>query len=536
MIIRGCIVSKEENTFLIETYGCQYTIVFSVDDIDVFNKFKKLDTVVMDTKDVSLTKINYEQEMNIEIDGYSMVKELSVSTYKDIFGVVLSSMPLCATRGTDYLFTLEIIDESAKVELKIFIGSINEIEKFVCPEETSEFDADLDYTKKGNFEKIFKTGDILLLRNIKLMRNGNMALIHKSCVIKKMWSCNKDINEIDKNIKDYMVIKNLYDFYLDNHCVKRHDKKRRRIEELEENIYFDIVCRILYVDHGYMVNVCVTDYTHSKLVPRIFKGIYELSTLLYIRLYGKYADMGRLLKVGDTCIFRNVRINTVGDCLLSHISESKTGSITIEQDRRMINEIIEREKVYKEYLQNRVVSTEDDEVGNEKLCTGNVFNKKDLCNNRMNRKNKDTGPCSNKDTEPCSNKDTGPCGNKDTGPCSNKNTELTNQEENIVVDFINLRDMNAPGIYFAKIKMEQYCILNTEKGKCLELVISDSFTAMRVIARQRLTKILADIDMDRLKNVFRCMILCIDSKPQRNFLVNVFLDDKSMKNFMNGFS
>jgi hypothetical protein len=75
--------------------------------------------------------------------------------------------------------------------------------------------------------------------------------------------------------------------------------KDRSIAELENNIYAKVIGKVLFIEHGYMANVCITDFTHNSSLPSACKGKFSLNMLLYINVYDKHAVKLRDVRIGD---------------------------------------------------------------------------------------------------------------------------------------------------------------------------------------------------------------------------------------------
>ncbi|KAI5168778.1 hypothetical protein PAEPH01_0411 [Pancytospora epiphaga] len=459
----------------------------------------------------------YKPSVAITLDTSYTISELSYSTYADLYTVVTSCMPLIETRGTDYLFTLGIADETRKIDLRVFLSKLEELEKFCNP--NVKIDFSLDFRKKENFYKIFRPGDILHIRNVKLGQGGNMALIHKSCTITKLANAIDINNQVElptepANLKAGRQIAYFSYFYC-NFCAARPPGRTRcgkdkYISELEKNSYANVTGKVLFMECGHMTSVCITDFTCNTAFPSTARGTFPLNMLLYVNIFGKYNEMLRDVKIGDVCRFENIRIRDQTGYISSHMSESKSGLIAIVSDQAELDTLREREILY--YRNNPTVGGGDDSTGKDpQKKAGKGYSARHQNYNADIKVRDDSEMAKLISAEI----------RKDF--CAHS----ANAEYEVV--FSAIRSIMKTGVYLIKCSVQNYTLRNSKYGPYLLLTLRDTHDTLRVMARQKIAKLLLNSRLLTMNLEFMCMmVLCMDLGKAKNYLVNMFFDDDGL--------
>lgn len=568
MIVRGTVITKctvDSPVLRIENSEGECALTVLEEDQHIFSNFRVGDRLIVSDQNVktcigekeSMERSEYARKycsasaggggfvynasMAVQMDRMSTLGDLSPTSYIDVYAVVLSCKPPIETRGTDFLFTLEIADETRRADLRVFIATLKDFEKFVPEGQASP---GLDYRQEHNFSKAFQPGDIILARSVKLGHDDGTALIHRACNITRLWS----VGAADRaqggaeasRQRDYLVIQFLSQFYISRSAEKRLSRKGKVIAELENDMYFNVVGKVVYIEHGYMTTVCITDYTHNLLVPRTWRGKYETSMLLYIKIYGKHAEKARYIKIGDVCLFENVRINQINDYLVSHMSESKDGSISIVEDPMVLEELGECERRY-------------EGKGRGEGASGgrSMHIRADSLNGRADGGLGSASGAGASDAPGKMNERAGDTKENAQNAVAEsiKRFRVLDASEEFISNrgefrgagpaepsqacFTKIENMKNPGIYFTDCKVMDYRVIHTEAGLCIQITICDDHEGSLVVtARQRLTRSLLSNGNFKKGAQLRCMVLRMDSSKNINFVVSAFFGNEGISEFI----
>ncbi|KAI4291150.1 hypothetical protein PAPHI01_0424 [Pancytospora philotis] len=449
------------------------------------------------------TAVTYGPSTAVHVVPHETIVNLKRSTYSSVYAVITGVRPLMPTQGTDLLFTLNITDETGETVLRVFISDVQDLQKFVAS--ATPLDLALDYTCQENFSKIFRAGDILLIRNIKLGANGKFALMHKSCSLSVLANA-QDLSGSGAHLKTASQTKlgpavhHLAEFYA-SHCnstVHSHSprpgsqrSKDKTIAELEPGAYADVVGKVVYIEQGYAINICITDFTLNKRVANRKKGKFETGMLLYVMIYGRHMADARDVQVGNICRFENLKIKEAGRHLSSHMSESKDGCIQIVRDERAIAQITERERAYYARKNQR--------------ASGSIYmvHEKDDAERELSEPFRINFP-----------------------PSLNQSAiNVTTNDTGIPIAFTKIRNISGPGAYFIKCRIESFALDSSPAGPCLQLQLCDTEDSIRVLARQKLTRLLLHSPLLVKRIMFKCMVLCTSIEPGTYFMVNTLVED-----------
>lgn len=288
---------------------------------------------------------------SIEYDPYTMLVDLTKEKYSSVCAVLIKAYPPIKSKGTDYLFTLLIGDESAVIELKIFVSS---------PKSAYQMIIGMPSKTEIEFEELYNPGDIFMIPNIKLAPRTGVALLHKSVQLCKIGNANGNTLCKTKttNKLAYQVVKYFSISYTKIVEKRKKKKVKLKIEELTEGRYFNIIAKLLYTEIGIPTILCVSDFTNNKRMPDLKRGKYKLGMLLYIKAYGEHATKVQKLINGEVYVFENIKLATFQGCITAYMSEGTFITIYKAQNEEEIEELAEREKKYEEM---NVVSKKIDE-------------------------------------------------------------------------------------------------------------------------------------------------------------------------------
>lgn len=280
--------------------------------------------------------LDNQGEILVLPDIFTPLAELSKDKYSTACCVLIKTYPPIKSKGTDYLFTLSVVDEGSRIDLKIFMPTMLDFHRML-QDSTSTADTCL--------ETQYQSGDIFIIKNIRKAMKEGVALIHKSSELQKIGNVhnnksNRPINQPTDMVVQYFcqVHKDLY--------YRSPPRMTIKIEDIKADQYFNVIGKLIYVDHGMPTTLCIVDYTSNPLITRNKKGLYNLNMLLYIKAYGKHASSSKNLVVGSVYFFENLKTSFWDGCLVAYLSEGKYGGITLETNEFMLKRIMERESEY----------------------------------------------------------------------------------------------------------------------------------------------------------------------------------------------
>lgn len=533
MIIRGAVLEKnnEDDTIKISNRMMVCSIVFPPKFRIIGRAFAENDRVLLtvpsgllaDLGDKSIINLVYSGRMAIDRDRYLRISDLTDNGYSTLYGVLLSSLPLTYTRGTDLLFTLYISDGLSKISLKIFVSSTEMLGNILVDGFT--FDPTVDYTQEKHFNQLFRAGDLLKIKNLKMDASGRFALANKSCKIEKPWTNSNPKKPADSKLPNFTIIRYLSEYFSTAAESFLASSKCKTIEELEDEIYFDIIGKITYIDRSYPITVCITDYTHSRLIPRMIKGTYETSTLLYVKLFGNHSEKTHGLNIGDIVVFKNLKMAVSRDSLSAYMSESKSGSAYISRHSKYNSELNEREKTYWNGIKlNSPSKRRQPGMGCTRPaapCAAITPPPSPILQVDSEHTNKLTQQARQPDEN--SNNGSSIAGVAQPEHRPAHSSECVKFDNGHVFTITRLLNFTISGIYFCRVRMDKYSANETRAGVFLQMVLVDGNAALRVIARPRMSNILLSNNMLSSKEPFKCAVLFL-GRSRKSYLISVFVD------------
>jgi hypothetical protein len=193
MILRGKVLQRECLKMLIESKEMHILIIFDTQEqLALFSDYEKVLIVFPEDnlKVVDDGKIlHYSDKVQIFKDTYKRISDLTTKKYLDIVAVVTKYKSLVKTKGSDYLFSLVLADDSGFIELKVFLN----IEEY--------------YALSEDKVNPFSAGDCVVVKNIKALYNKREAIIFKPCEIRKITNETENIYEL--NLFKYLNLLNI---------------------------------------------------------------------------------------------------------------------------------------------------------------------------------------------------------------------------------------------------------------------------------------------------------------------------------------
>lgn len=304
MIIRGEINDSYGQKLIVYAQGEVYEIEF--ENKNDFVKYTYFERVLVCCHDndiamsVTIKRIIYNSSIKIYRDLYKTIADLSDTKYSNIIAYVDDFKPITPTKGTDYLFSLILRDNRDKIELKAFIT-------------TEEY---AKYLKSGI--DMYKRGDTLILKNVKVLKNKEFAIIFKPVEIIKLEFSNFDSyeNEIMKLFNSNLS--NLKNKILNN-------KKNCEMVNLRENLFFNILGQVLFIEEFSQSVVCITDYT---LGYPFKNGSVDYSKVLFIKLFGIHKEFMKNIRLNGYYYFQNIRMHRMSVYKEAYMHDYLDGGIT----------------------------------------------------------------------------------------------------------------------------------------------------------------------------------------------------------------
>ena len=495
MIFRGETLAwhESESTLTISKGTGTVRLRFSQEHLGVASAFAPQTAVIFISGDEipqDTEELTYSQDMVLGPDTFTRIPQLENERYSSIFLLILSVRPLIATRGTSLLFTLTTTDGTVSRDVRLFIDDITELQRYASPKH--RLDLSLDYSLVENIHKVVKPGEIIHFGMARVLPSKNDILLHKNTTVKHVMDCSAPgSGNIDMSDPAFLLVNFFRAYFLGAGCLraaseKVFSKRLKRVEELQEHSYCDLIAKVLMVGTDYPLALTVSDYTHFPSAKRLAVGSYELSLLVIVELFGDHAINHRDVQVGDVLCFRNLRIKAVKDgTLRAHIGETSTATIEPVVDARALLEINSRESTYWngiKYMGGTV----------ETLIRRSVPNADEI----LKRVAKTT-------------------------------IESPKKEKNSL-SLVCFKEMTAPGLYFCEAKMKSFFPMTSQSGEqCIGVVLEDTSGSMQVVLKGCLIEAVVNAKSFSLCDTFRCMIL-FQGAGLESALVSVFFNDEGI--------
>lgn len=231
------------------------------------------------------------------ISGYVKIGSMVMNEYCSIYGVVVDWLECKESRGSDFVMTLDLVDESVADKLSVKI-----------------------FSRRRIFAEGFCVGDVVRIQHLKLYGAGKAITDHRNCieiVYSHVGACDPE----DLRVRE------LVSFFRTN---KNRVTKERTVSEIWENQYFDFCGELIdkHVERHNLVVMKLIDYTHNHRIGECeTQDAYPNDMVLVVRAWGEFAQVAGGCEIGGFYKIRNLRTDGIEACLSANLSESSRGRI-----------------------------------------------------------------------------------------------------------------------------------------------------------------------------------------------------------------
>jgi hypothetical protein len=486
MILRGDIQQVENGVMTVQSLDTLHTIAFPEHHWKALQPFSQGDRVLIylpGTPPVSRTA-EYSEESRIFRDTFRYISDLRRDKYSDIIVLCTNFKPLVPTKGTDSLFSLGLQDHSGSIELKSFIRE-SDFRKFVAPEGGA----------------VFSPGDILLLRNVKRGKLDNVAMIYKTCEITRMESIH--MLDDEKRVYENLVAQSL-STDLVTQLVERKllSPKTKRVEQVRDRSFFNVLGKVLYCDFDATPTVCITDFT-TNTTAEPGTGLPPGNAILAIKLFGHHASLSTRIQLNRYYLFMNIRIHSFSPGLEAYMHDSLEGDVIPVESQELLSGILEAER-----CGSATGPAESTSLDRNSSDAG----LQDCLLESCGRDNEESGDLrSGVPDVPSTSKQADAC-------C----------EEREVLGVAKLSQIKAPGIFLCNCLIRAIEFLESAEGVVSRITVEEHSTLYDLAAKQKLTtKLLRGKSM--LENR-KCKFLVLRT-GNRLFMVDLFANEIEYRNF-----
>jgi len=338
MIVLGEVQSYSRKRMKIATYNGAVEILFNEGEAAAI-PYAVGDKVVLDAPCARPgAQIDYSKSIKIARTPFKWVSDIKKDWYCDMIALCNEYKPLVKTKGTDFLFSIVLVDQTGTVELKVFIDQ-----------------AHYDRVIASNKGEPFKRGDVLLVRNIKRGGSSTTAVTTKPCIISKIAGCDVALPPSpEASFVEWATAR----FILDN-CTTPSMRavlsrkvplpfssaKMRTISEITDKSFFNIIGKVIHCDPDQEPTISITDFTVSDLIaPGV--GLFPNNMVLVIRLFGQHLAYLKKVKARGYYMFENIRIHAFGELMEAYMHDNLQGSVTPIADDLVLADIRTREEAF----------------------------------------------------------------------------------------------------------------------------------------------------------------------------------------------
>lgn len=337
MIVRGEIQSVSDRKISVDCDGTILELLFEASNTTLDNLREK-DKIVIELGHLSMlpkstATLNCTKDDLIFKDHFRYITDIKKDVYCDIIAVCTAFKPLIKTKGTDSLFSLDLFDHTGSIELKVFIKA----ELFP------------KFWNENENKDPFKPGNILLIRNVKRILDGKIAVIQKPCIIQELHKKNCS------SPAETLIFKFLTNLYkASSFSTALYSHKTKRIEELADMSFFNIIGKAIHCSPECVPSICITDFTSNKKIQRM-ESPFPNNMTLVIKLFGQHADLYDRVTEGRYYMFKNIRMHSFGACLEAYMHDSLEGDVVPINDENLLEDLLNREEAF--HRENMAVSS-----------------------------------------------------------------------------------------------------------------------------------------------------------------------------------
>lgn len=234
--------------------------------------------------------------MKDESVRYVKISEMVKDKYCNVYGAIVGWLECRESRGSDFVMTLDLIDDSTVNKLSVKVFSRTKI-----------------------FAEGFCVGDIVRVRNLKLYDVNKAITDHKN-EIEIVHTCLSSLETADARTRELMH----------TFSARKHEFVREKlVSEVRDNQYFDFCGELVdkQMERHNLVVLRFVDYTSNPQVSGDAQGFYPSSMVLVVKAWGSFAQLAEGCEIGECYRVKNLRIDGIGDLLVANLSESRKGNI-----------------------------------------------------------------------------------------------------------------------------------------------------------------------------------------------------------------
>ncbi|KAM0681079.1 hypothetical protein GINT2_000864 [Glugoides intestinalis] len=485
MIVRGEIQSVSDKKISVDCAGTILEIFLEVSNVTLDN-IREKDRVIAALEHLSMlpkstVTISCTQNDLIYKDHFRYISDIKKDVYSDIIAVCTEFKPLIKTKGTDSLFSLNLLDHSGCIELKVFIKA-EHFPKFISENENKD---------------PFKPGNILLIRNVKRILDGKIAVIQKPCIIQELHARNCS------SPTETLVFKFLTNLYkTSSYSTTFYSQKFKRIEELSDMSFFNIIGKVIHCNAECVPSVCITDFTNNQKIQRI-ENSFPNDMALLIKLFGQHADLYDRVTPGRYYLFKNIRMHVFGVFLEAYMHDSLEGDIVPIDDENLLGDLLNREEAF--HRENIAGSS----------ALNDIVKKEPKDEEYKDKQNK------NKALQ------------GDKSPCTGNGEERHIKEgldESHKIPIIPIHKMTVSGIYLCLcLIIDMIHFLDTREIHSILSVI-ESGKEYKIKTKSNLSKKIVEEKKISIGYELKCLVM--KTRLGNLFMVDIFADESEYKNFL----
>lgn len=263
---------------------------------------------------------------------YVKIEEMAMNVYCNIYGVVVDWLECRESRGSDFVMTLDLIDESTRTRLSVKV-----------------------FSRKKIFAQGFCIGDVVRIGCVKLYDADRAITDHRND-IEIMHNSSSPAAAVDARTQE------LVDFF---EARKNEFARERLVSELESHQYFDFCGELVdrQIERNNLVILRLVDYSANGNVRSAMQGMYPASMVLMVKAWGLFAQTAAECEVGKLYKIKNLKMDAIADTLVASLSESRKGSIVAIARNSPAGQSLEgRKRRYEEDQIDRTVPNPPDRM------------------------------------------------------------------------------------------------------------------------------------------------------------------------------
>ncbi|KAG0439451.1 Protection of telomeres protein 1 [Dictyocoela muelleri] len=269
---------------------------------------------------------------------YIMINEMQIGVYCNLYGVVVNYLQPIKSKGTDFVSTVSLVDQSGFVDIKIF-------------------------RRNDVLKDFFLYGDVVRMRRVKLIKDKRAILSGMNFEVLGNFN-NNPKRMLKKNLVEFekSIIEKLKEFYLSSRfCLNSTSteqvkesvnvkfNRKKRIKDLKLGDYFDF--------YGYLVNIKkeneeltilnFVDYTANNFIsPRVTYGNFYNDMILNVRVWQQHAS--KVLEIEENAAYfvKNLKVSKISNAIVADLSDHRPFFVQKVKPENLEGEILNLKKEF----------------------------------------------------------------------------------------------------------------------------------------------------------------------------------------------